>query len=439
MTKKAMFAISFTLAGPVFLEEFYGMLLGGILTAIVGNMSTDQLAAFSLATLVQTSSVVMLSVMGIGAAALAAREIGAGNRRLLRQIIGHTIAIGIVGGVLLGLAGYYSAGNLHLIVDVQPGIVLLTEEILRTLFIFTPFQLLMCIGKTILRGMGETRLAFFIGAVGNTTALLVTWLLVFGFHPGFGVYGAIWGTGSGELAGALLALQILSGHAEVGLRPKHITAFNLGTLKRIVRISFPIAWEEIALHTGFVLYSFELVTVGSKQFSANQIAQQLEFVPLIIGVGLGAAVMTIAGQSVGRQLPLLAEKFTRFICGTAIIAMTMTGTLIYLFAEPLVGLFVPDSEVILWTRACLLLSLLEQPTLAAGLILGNALRGAGDTRWPAFSTTIGIWFVRIPLTYLLIDNRAMDITTAWLITAADHLVRCAILLFRFASGGWKKA
>lgn len=287
--------------------------------------------------------------------------------------------------------------------------------------------------------MGETRQAFLIGVTSDIVILVVTCLLVFVLSPGLGVYGAVWGAGSGESVAMLLALRILHKHTKVGLGLRDILAFNLKIVKRILRISLPVAWEQIALQTGFTLYSFELLSVGTKQFAANQIAQQLESVPLVIGIGLAAAVMTIVGQSLGRQLPALAQRFTYFISRIAIVAMTIAGTLVYLFAEPLVGLLVTDNEVAVWTGACMLFSLLEQPTMAMGLILSHALRGAGDTRWPAYSTIVGVWLVRIPLTYLLIDQMAMSITAAWLITAADHLVRCAILVLRFASGNWARA
>lgn len=139
------------LAGPVFLEEYCGMLLGGIITAIVGSISVHQLAAFSLATLIQTSAVIIFGVIGIGAAALAAREAGAGNRRLLRQIVGQTVGMGIVGGTLLSLVGFSLSDSFHLVADIEPETELLTEQILQTLFLFAPFRLVVWIGKIILR------------------------------------------------------------------------------------------------------------------------------------------------------------------------------------------------------------------------------------------------------------------------------------------------
>jgi Na+-driven multidrug efflux pump len=160
---------------------------------------------------------------------------------------------------------------------------------------------------------------------------------------------------------------------------------------------------------------------------------------LTIGVGLAAAIMPIVGQNLGRGSPQIAKRFTRFLIGAAIICMTATDMLVYLFTGQIIGSFITDIEVVNWTKVCMLLSILEQPTLAASLVLGSALRGAGDTRWPAYSTIIGMWLVRIPLTYLLIDHLGMSIAAAWLITAADFIVRSIILVLRFSLSDWRKA
>ena len=42
----------------------------------------------------------------------------------------------------------------------------------------------------------------------------------------------------------------------------------------------------------------------------------------------------------------------------------------------------------------------SMPIQATGLVLAGSLRGAGDTRWPMFSTGASMWLVRIPAAYL---------------------------------------
>jgi len=437
--QRSILSASLNLAGPVFAEESYSMLISAVITAIIGNLGADDLTALSLAILVQSSAMAVIGVIGTGAAVLAARELGTGNLSLLRQITSHTLALGLLAGAVLALAGHQAASYLHYFVDTDSSIALLTEELLKPLVLFAPPMLFTWLGKSILRGMGQTRLAFIISVVNNTVTVVATIALVYGCRPGPGVFGAVWGAGLGALVSAVSTLAILGSHKPLKLRLRHIYSINPAIATRIIRISLPVAWEQVALQLGFTLYSFELVNVGAKQFAANQIAQQLEGIPLIIGIGFSAAVLTAVGQSLGKNLPRVAEQFTRFTLCLTMVAMTALCAALSLVSEPLSRLFAKDPDVITWSATCIRLAILEQPTMAATMILGNALRGSGDTRWPAFSTIVGMWLVRIPLTYLLITDLDYSIAAAWLITAGDHFVRASILALRFYRVGWKKA
>jgi putative MATE family efflux protein len=433
-----MLSAAFRLAGPVLAEESYSMLMGAIVTAVVGKIGPTELAAFTLAVLIQSSTVLIAGVVGVGSATLSARQVGTGNWNGLRATASHTIVYGFMAGVILALGGYFAADYMYLFIDADPEVVHLTGQILRLFAVFAPFLLITWLVKCLLRGMGETRLAFIIYSINNTVDLIVTFSLVFAVKPGFGVYGATWGAGAAEVVSGILSLAVLFNFPKLKLRIRDIFALNPLVIKQIGRISLPVAWEQVALQVGFTLYSFELVSVGSKQFAGNQIALQLESIPLIIGCGLSVATMSLVGQCLGKNLKSAAERLSKALNYIAIVLMTMTGLALYLFSSWLIPLFSLDSEVIRWSKICTLLSIAEQPTMAIGLVLGNALRGAGDTKWPAYSTIAGMWLVRIPLTYLLIDRLDFSIAMAWIITAADHLVRSVILIIRFYGGEWKK-
>jgi Na+-driven multidrug efflux pump len=77
------------------------------------------------------------------------------------------------------------------------------------------------------------------------------------------------------------------------------------------------------------------------------------------------------------------------------------------------------------------------PALAASMILVQALRGAADARTPLLFTWLGFFGVRIPLTWVLIDN-GWGLWGAWLAMNVDMHVRGLCLILRWASGRWKR-
>jgi Na+-driven multidrug efflux pump len=65
-----------------------------LVTAMVGNFGAVSLAAVGLATMVQFSSAMIFAAAGTGAAAIVAREAGAGNWAGVRTITGTGPAAG---------------------------------------------------------------------------------------------------------------------------------------------------------------------------------------------------------------------------------------------------------------------------------------------------------------------------------------------------------
>ncbi|HRR91995.1 MAG TPA: polysaccharide biosynthesis C-terminal domain-containing protein, partial [bacterium] len=78
-----------------------------------------------------------------------------------------------------------------------------------------------------------------------------------------------------------------------------------------------------------------------------------------------------------------------------------------------------------------------QPAQSTQFILAGALRGAGDTRFPLYSTIAGIWGMRVALSYLFVKGFNWGLTGAWLAIAFDQITRAIIIYARFKSGKWK--
>ena len=70
--------------------------------------------------------------------------------------------------------------------------------------------------------------------------------------------------------------------------------------------------------------------------------------------------------------------------------MNAMGAVFFFFSEELTALFIKDPEVLYWGSVCVKIAALEQAPIALNYCMGGALRGAGDTKWPMYVTTIGI-------------------------------------------------
>ena len=81
---------------------------------------------------------------------------------------------------------------------------------------------------------------------------------------------------------------------------------------------------------------------------------------------------------------------------------------------------------------------LVQPFLCITLVITSALQGAGDTKFPMYSTFIGIWGVRVLGVYFLGLKLKWGLVGVWLAVSLDIIIRGIILMIRFLKGKWKE-
>lgn len=427
------------LTWPVVLEMSGQMLAGVLVTAMVGHLGAASLAAVSLAIMVQMAITMIFAAAGTGAAAIVSREAGANNYAAVKSIAGQAVMLAAALGMAVACLGYGAAAAVFSVLDAEPEVAQLAGSLLKRMFIFTPFYLVMAVSNFILRAVGRTIDSFWVSTLNNGANLLISYLLINGVgFAQLGVYGAAWGAAVGQILGGVLAVRILIRSPLIGLQAADVFSFKRQEVERILGVSIPAALEQAAMQGGRIAFTFLLVGVGTAQFAAHQIAMQVESISFLPGFGFSVAAMTLVGMSLGQDAPHRAARYVRLTRSIGFWSMTAMGAIFFFYSRELAALFIQDPEVLYWGSLCVKIAAFEQPTLALYYVMGGALRGAGDTRWPMYVTTIGIWLVRLPLIYLFITVWNYPITAAWWITAADFLVRSGVLWGRFNTNKWIK-
>ena len=75
--------------------------------------------------------------------------------------------------------------------------------------------------------------------------------------------------------------------------------------------------------------------------------------------------------------------------------------------------------------------------LCLQLILSSGLRAMKDTKFPMYSTLLGIWGIRLGLGWLLAIPLGLGLLGVWWAYALDVTVRGILLALRFRRGAWQ--
>jgi Na+-driven multidrug efflux pump len=152
----------------------------------------------------------------------------------------------------------------------------------------------------------------------------------------------------------------------------------------------------------------------------------------------GAGMASSLAMHLGDQQPERAARSGWRSLAGGIIALSLNGVLIIAFAEPIAGWFIDDAEVVALTVDFIWILGIAQPLMAVEFVMGGALRGAGDTRYPLGVVFVGLFVCRlIPATLAAITFHA-PIQIVWSALFLDYATKATLLILRFAKGAWKE-
>ncbi len=425
------------LAMPSAAEAMLGMLVGLVNIYLVGHLGATSIAAVGLGWHVALSVMILFTGVGTGATALVARMVGAqdwvGASRVVMQAVIIAFTVGVLATVLL----FGFAEPALALMGAEGEVLTQATLFLQALSSVFSISAITFVGNACMRGAGDTRTPMLVMMVVNLVNVAVAWVLVQGVgpFPALGVLGAGIGSAVGRSLGALLVIGLLL-RGRAGLRLRwHGPDSDI--IKRLLRVGLPASLDQLVHRLGMLSFVRIVATLGTASFAAHQIALNAESISFMPGWGFAMAATTLVGQGLGARDPRQAERDTVLTFYIAAAFMSTMGIAFLAFAPQFIGLFTDDPEVIAAGSMPLRLIGLAQPFLAAMMIFGGGLRGAGDTLTPMWINGGAIWLLRIPLTLLVTYWLGWGLTGVWMVMSFDLAVRGGLTFVYFRRGRWK--
>jgi len=289
------------------------------------------------------------------------------------------------------------------------------------------------------RGVGDTRTPLVATIVANATNAVLAYGLVLGRLglPAWGVAGAAVATSLAEWVGAaLLTAAFLSrtSRARFGTGPVRP---DPSAIRRFLRTGAPIGGQWFLDMAAFALFTSLVARMGNASMAATQAMISLLSLSFMQAIGIGLAATTLVGRYKGAGDLAAAERSYRSALRLAVVLAVGVAALFVLAPEALMRMYVDDPEVIALGGPLLALGAAFQLFDALQIVVGGALRGAGDTRWPFLAQTGLAWVVRLPLAWLFAVTLGRGVVGAWYAEFVFILTLAAALLLRFRGGAWK--
>ncbi len=208
-------------------------------------------------------------------------------------------------------------------------------------------------------------------------------------------------------------------------------------IARMIRISVGGIGQFLISTSSWIAIMRVVALYGSAPIAAYTVALRLVEFALLPAWGLGNAAATLVGQNLGAGKPDRAEKSVWRASKYNAIFMAAVGVIMIIFAPQIVALFSAEPDVLRYGTSCLRILGVGYPMYAVGMIIIQALNGAGDTTTPSVMNFICFWLLQIPLAYWLATNAGFGPNGVFLaiVIAETALTVLGVLVFR--KGKWK--
>jgi len=428
------------LAIPMMLEMSMESIFAVVDIAFVSRLGTDAIAAVGITEALITVLYAVAVGLGMGVTAMVARRIGAKEREAAARVTGQAIWVGAGLSLLIGVPGSFYAADMLRLMGASTGVVETGTGFAAVLLGGSASIVYLFVLNAAFRGAGDASVALRSLWLANGLNIILDPCLIFGLgpFPEMGVTGAAVATTIGRSVGVVYQLWYLfDGRGRLRFRLRNL-AIAPAVLARMLVISTGGIGQFLIATSSWIIVMRIVAIYGSTAVAAYTIGLRIfEFIWLP-SWGLGNAAATLVGQNLGAGQPDRAEKSTWRAAKYNTVFMTSVGVLVIVFAPAIAGLFSSDSDVLRYGTSCLRILGLGVPMYAVGMIVTQALNGAGDTRTPTVINFICFWVLQIPLAYWLATSLSLGPNGVfWAIFVSESLVTIlGVIVFR--RGRWKQ-
>jgi len=429
-----------SLSLPALLNMFLISFVGIADMIMVGRLGPSAISAVGMVNQPNFLVISVFMALTVGTTALVARFVGAGDIKGAKNVARQSLIVSIFFGIGISIFLYIFAPQIERGMGAEPDVLVLGIAYMRIIAMGMTFNVISMIIGAILRGSGDMKTPLVADTVANLTNIIGNYILIFGKlgAPSLGVAGAGIATSISRFISMSILLYVLyNGKTMVKLSLKDNYRLDWSIIRRVLNIGIPSAVEQFVLRSGQLTFVRIIAELGTVPFATHQIAMNIQSLSFMPGQAFSMAATTLVGQLLGARKPDIAEESAR---QTRLIGMMVAGVtafVIFFFGRYLVMLYTDDTSIIEQGRVCLRIIAAIQPAQSTQFILAGALRGAGDTRFPLYSTMLGMWGMRVALSYLFVLVFKWGLTGAWLAIAFDQVIRAILIYTRFNSGKWK--
>jgi putative MATE family efflux protein len=372
--------------------------------------------------------------------AMVARRIGEKDPEDAAISAVQAIVLGLFISLALGIPAGIEAPHLLRLMGASPAIVTIGSGYARIALGGCGAIIMLFLNNAIFRGAGDAAIAMRLLWVSNIINFILDPCLIFGLgpFPHLGVTGAALATFTGRSIGVLIQFYwLMRGTERIRILVRHIY-LNVPVLWRLLRVSLTGILQFAIANASWIGLVRIVSLFGAAAVAGYTVAIRVVIFFILPAWGLSNAAATLVGQNLGAGHPQRAEQAVWRTGLYNMLFLGVLGVIFFVYATPVVGLFVDDPAVVAIGARALRTFACGNIAYAWVMVTLQAFNGAGDTVTPTVVNFFGFWVLEIPLAWWLATRVHLRAEGAFLsVVIAECSIAVASLIL-FKQGRWKR-
>ncbi|MBN1381360.1 MAG: MATE family efflux transporter [Deltaproteobacteria bacterium] len=407
----------------------------------VGRLGASAMASVGVAGLAVMMMVAARQGLNTGIRAMLARFVGAKDFAGANLVTQQAMIVSGIFAIAVAVIGIFFSDALLTLLGVEPHVVARGGSYMRIQLVGSFFMSFAMLARGIMQASGDAVTPMKLSIATRVLHLCLSPFLIFGWwiFPRLEVNGAAVTTLIAEgVIGAGIGLWIIfSGRTRIKPTLKNLR-IDGHLIWRMIRIGIPAALTGMERSFANLLIVWFIAPFGTLAVAAHSLLQRIDICIHMPASGVGQAAGVLAGQNLGAGRPDRAEKTGWTAAGLFTLVMMVIAVIVWFQAENIVRIFNTEPGLVQTAANFLRIQIGDYLVFGLVVVLMYCLNGAGDTLVPMLTTLATMWFIQVPLAYLIPKWTDLGVYGVRWAGVIAIILRGLIYAVYFKAGFWKR-
>jgi len=422
---------SWSVSWPLTLIMVFEFLIGLTDVYIAGKVSKEIQATYGFVIQLYFVLIVIANALTVGTVSVVSRLYTSGDKTELNKAVSSSVIASAGAGLVLAIAGIFFSPTIIKYLNIPEELKHFAVPFTKIYAMGLLFHYLLINCNGILRSCQMVKRSLKTMALVCGFNIALNFFLV--FHTPLGFRGIATATASSVFIGSMINLVYVR-NIMAGMK-----YFSLNLVKKMIRIGWPIGLLQVLWQLGSMVLYLILSALPEHRIetlAALTAGLRIESIIYLPVFGFNMANAVIVGNLLGEKKKKDAFQSGIMTMALGVCIVTLMVVIVILNARWIASFLSSDAIVIRESVKYIYISMISEPFMAWGIILGGGLIGAGDTRSVLIRVALSVWLIRIPLAYIFVVLLGFGAVSVWWSMNISQFVQAFVMSKRYFDQKW---